>query len=45
MDMKFIVSSEDPNTVYLCFPDIRLIFRNNEYVGWYIPGNPGNEGE
>ena len=35
--MKIIPSCEDPNTVYLDFGDIRLIFRYGKYVGWYIP--------
>ena len=34
--MKVITSCEDPDTVYLDFTDIRLIFRNGEYVGWYV---------
>lgn len=34
--MKVITSCEDPDTVYIDFPDIRLIFRNGEYVGWYV---------
>ena len=41
--MKVIISSEDPNTVYLCFPDIRLIFRNGEYAGWYRSGGTAEE--
>ena len=36
-------SCEDPSTVYLCFPDIRLIFRDGEYVGWYNAGDDGGE--
>ena len=39
--MKIIASCEDPSTVYLDFPDIRLIFRDGKYVGWYATG--GNE--
>ena len=35
--MKVITSCEDPNTVYLDLPNIRLIFRYGEYVGWYQP--------
>lgn len=34
--MKLITSCENPNTIYVDFPDIRLIFRNGEYAGWYI---------
>jgi len=34
--MKVIVSCENPDVVYLEFPDIRLIFREGEYAGWYI---------
>lgn len=37
MSAKLIASCEDPSTVYLDFPDIRLIFRDGEYVGWYRP--------
>ncbi len=30
-------SCEDENTVYFTFPDgLRLIFREKEYVGWYV---------
>ena len=39
---KRITSPEDPSTVYLSFPDIRLIFRSGKYVGWYFPGEPQN---
>ena len=35
--MKVITSCEDPSTVYLDFPDVRLIFREGKYVGWYGP--------
>lgn len=35
--MNVITSCEDSNTVYLDFPDIRLIFREGKYVGWYLP--------
>ena len=35
--MEVIVNCEDSSTVYLAFPDIRLIFRNGQYVGWYQP--------
>ena len=34
---KRSTSPEDPNTEYLSFPDIRLIFNNGKYVGWYLP--------
>ena len=34
--MKVITSCEDHDTVYIDFPDIRLIFRSGEYVGWYV---------
>ncbi len=37
MEVKLITSCEDTNTAYLALPDIRLIFREGEYVGWYIP--------
>lgn len=26
---------DDPKTVYLCLPFIRLVFREGKYVGWY----------
>lgn len=32
-----MVSCEDEATVYVCFPDVRLIFREGEYVGFYVP--------
>ncbi len=35
--MKLITSCEDPNTIYIDFPDIRLIFCEGIYSGWYIP--------
>ena len=38
MEVIRMISAEDPNTEYLCFPDIRLIFREGEYAGWYFPG-------
>ena len=28
---------EDKNTMYLCLPGIRLIFRNSKSAGWYRP--------
>lgn len=30
-------SCENPNTVYVCLPRIRLIFDEGKYVGWYHP--------
>ena len=36
--VKFVQSPEDANTKYMELPDgLRLIFRNGEYAGWYIP--------
>lgn len=32
---KLTVSAEDPNTSYLDLGDIRLIFKDGEYFGWY----------
>ena len=37
MGVLRVVSPEDPHTEYLCFPDIRLIFRDGKYAGWYLP--------
>ena len=34
---EIMVSCEDPNTTYLCYRDMRFIFRGDEYVGWYRP--------
>ena len=35
---KVIKSAEDENTCYWEFPDgLRLIFRDGEYAGWYLP--------
>lgn len=32
-------SCEDSNTMYVDYPDgLRLVFRDNKYVGWYLPG-------
>jgi hypothetical protein len=32
-------SVEDENTVYITMPDgLRLVFREDEYVGWYVCG-------
>lgn len=40
---KVIQSCEDANTEYLETPDgLRLIFREHEYSGWYLPGGDGN---
>ena len=33
----FIVATEDPDIVYVCLPDIRLIYRRGAYMGWYRP--------
>lgn len=27
----------DPSTTYLCYRDMRFIFRDGEYAGWYKP--------
>ena len=35
--MNVITSCEDPSTVYVEYPDIRLIYREGEYVGRYVP--------
>ena len=34
---EIMVSCEDPDTTYLCYRDMRFIFRGDEYVGWYRP--------
>lgn len=26
---------DDPKTIYLCLPFVRLVFREGRYVGWY----------
>lgn len=37
--IRVSTSCEDPNTTYLTFPDgLRLIIRENRYVGWYVTG-------
>ena len=36
---EIMVSCEDPNTTYLCYRDMRFIFRDGEYAGWYRPEN------
>ena len=43
---KVIQSCEDKNTEYLETPDgLRLIFRDREYAGWYLPGGAdGSDG-
>lgn len=33
----FKKSVEDKDTVYLCTPWRRFIFRHGKYVGWYRP--------
>lgn len=38
MDVKVKVSCEDPDTVYICLPDVRLIFHEGEYVGFRQDG-------
>ena len=30
-------SVEDKNTIYVCTPWCRYVFRNGEYIGWYKP--------
>lgn len=36
--VKFVKPVEEPNTKYMEMPDgLRLIFRGNEYAGWYLP--------
>ena len=37
MRISVMVSCEDPRVKYICFPDIRLIFRDRRYMGWYLP--------
>ena len=37
MRIYAMVSCEDPHVKYVCFPDIRLIFRDRRYMGWYLP--------
>ena len=35
---KTIIDPEDPKTVWFEFPDgLRLIFREEKYIGWYLP--------
>lgn len=39
---KTLLDPEDPATVWIETPDgLRLIFRNETYVGWYLPGGEG----
>lgn len=38
-DVKLIKSTTDANTEYVEDGEIRLIFREGSYVGWYMPGN------
>lgn len=35
--MKWIIDCEDSARLYIEFPDIRLIFENGEYKGYYNP--------
>ena len=42
--MTIMTSCEDPSTTYICLPDIRLIFRDGRYVGWYNPGSDEEKG-
>jgi hypothetical protein len=36
---KITPNCEDPSALYVDFPDgLRLIFRDEKYVGWYLPG-------
>jgi hypothetical protein len=38
-----IRSCEDKDTEYMDMPDgLRLIFRENKYDGWYLPGEAGD---
>ena len=38
-ECKTIISCEDENTKYIEFPDgLRLIFHEENYVGWYVAG-------
>jgi len=34
---ELMVSCEDPSTTYLNIFDLRLIFREGKYIGWYRP--------
>lgn len=34
---EIMISCEDPSTTYLCYRDMRFIFRDGEYAGWYKP--------
>lgn len=34
---KLIPSAEDPNKMYLEHGDIRYIFEDGKYTGWYRP--------
>lgn len=37
--IRVSTSCEDPAITYLTFPDgLRLIIRENRYVGWYVTG-------
>lgn len=35
--MTLMQDCEYPDTVYLCVGNIRLIFRDGKYIGWYKP--------
>lgn len=37
-DIKIIKSTTDANTEYVEDGEVRLIFREGKYVGWYMPG-------
>lgn len=34
---ELMISCEDSSTIYLCYRDMRFIFRDGEYIGWYKP--------
>ena len=41
---KSVQSCEDEKTSYLEMPDgLRLIFREGEHAGWYLPGEGGGD--
>jgi hypothetical protein len=43
-DIKIVQSSKNDGTEYVEDGDIRLIFRDGVYVGWYMPGKKDGEG-
>lgn len=43
-DVKITKSIQDASTEYVEDGDIRLIFRDGVYVGWYMPGKKDGEG-